>query len=180
VRSSPGGGDGQDPVAGTVHALVAAGCCSGFLFLLRRGGGEGQVVRNPLVAVVAAALVALAVGPFWGGFTPRPPLGQLGWLVVVTLVGQVVGWLLIAFASPRLRSEVGAALLLLTPVGALALAAVALGERPTGPQLVGCGLVLASASAASVRRTVRRQGPRRRRPPTAAPGTSRRSSPRPR
>lgn len=41
--------------------------------------------------------------------------------------GVVLGWLLVAVGSPRLRVEVGSALLL-TPVGALLLAAVVLGS----------------------------------------------------
>lgn len=64
-------------------------------------------------------------------------------------LGQVVGWLLIALATPLLPTEVGAALLLLTPVGALVLAAVVLDERPSPLQLAGCALVLAAAYVAS-------------------------------
>ena len=60
--------------------------------------------------------------------------------------------LLVALATPHLRPEVGAALLLLTPVGTLALAALVLDEHPSALQLVGCALVLASAYAASARR----------------------------
>ncbi|MEV0800752.1 EamA family transporter [Kribbella sp. NPDC050281] len=48
-------------------------------------------------------------------------------------------------ASPHLPSHVGAALLMLTPVGALALGALVLGERPTPLQLLGCVLILAGS-----------------------------------
>jgi drug/metabolite transporter (DMT)-like permease len=51
----------------------------------------------------------------------------------------------------RLPAEVGAALLLLTPVGALVLGALVLGERPGVVQLVGCALILVAAYVASVR-----------------------------
>src|SRR3954453_15558377 len=37
---------GSDPRAGTVPALLAAACYSGFLYLLRRGGDGGGVVAN--------------------------------------------------------------------------------------------------------------------------------------
>jgi drug/metabolite transporter (DMT)-like permease len=49
-----------------------------------------------------------------------------------------VGGLLVAAASPGLASHVGAVLLMLTPVGAVVLGAVVLGERPTPLQLVVC------------------------------------------
>jgi drug/metabolite transporter (DMT)-like permease len=145
------GSSGSDPAAGTVHALLAAAAYSGFLYLLRRGGGEGRVVQNYLVVIVAAALVALCVGPVWGSLTLTPGWRELGWLVLIAAGGQVTGWLLVALATPRLPAEVGAALLLLTPVGALVLGALVLGERPSVLQLVGCALILVAAYVASTR-----------------------------
>jgi drug/metabolite transporter (DMT)-like permease len=145
------GTGGSDAVAGTVHAILAAVCYSGFLYLLRRGGGQGQVIQSYLVVVGTSAVVAVGAGPFWGSLTFTPGLGDLAWLVLIAAAGQVTGWLLVAIATPQLRPEVGAALLLLTPVGALVLGALALDERPSDLQLVGCVLVLASAYGASVR-----------------------------
>jgi drug/metabolite transporter (DMT)-like permease len=146
---------GSDPARGTVHALLAAVCYSGFLYLLRRGGGGGSVVQTYQLVLVTAAAVAIAVGPVWGHLSLAPGWAEMGWLVLIAAVGQVAGWLLVALASPHLRPEVGAALLLLTPVGALVLGAAVLGERPSLLQLLGCGLVLASAYAVSA---VRRGG----------------------
>lgn len=146
------GAVGSAPVAGTVHALLAAVCYSAFLYLLRRGGGEGQVVQNYVVVVAAAAAVALVAGPVWGDMTLTPGWREFGWLVLIAAAGQVTGWLLVAIASPRLRPEVGAALLLLTPVGALVLGAIVLSERPSPLQLFGCVVVLSSAYAISAQR----------------------------
>jgi drug/metabolite transporter (DMT)-like permease len=142
---------GSNPRAGTAHALLAAACYSGFLYLLRRGG-RGMVIQNYVVVVSSAALVALCVGRFWGGLTLAPGWDGVGWLVLIAATGQVAGWLLVALATAHLRPEVGAALLLLTPVGALALAAVVLDESPSSLQLLGCALVLTSAYLASTRR----------------------------
>jgi drug/metabolite transporter (DMT)-like permease len=142
-----GSGGGGSPVLGAVHAVLAALCYSGFLFLLRRGGAEGQVVRSYLVVVIAAAVVSLVVGALWRGVQWAPGWTTLGWLLLVAVSGQVVGWLLVALCSPRLSSQVGAILLLLTPVGAVVLAAVVLGERPAPAQLAGCALILAGAYA---------------------------------
>ena len=150
------GAAGSDPVHGTVHALLAAVCYSGFLYLLRLGGGGGAVVQTYSVVVLAAAVTALAVGIVWGGLTLAPGWRQIAWFVLIAAVSQVGGWLLLALASPRLPPEVGAALLLLTPVGSLALGALVLGERPSPLQLLGCGVVLVSAYVVSARRSPRR------------------------
>jgi drug/metabolite transporter (DMT)-like permease len=76
---------------------------------------------------------------------------ELGWLVLIAMGGQVAGWLLVAISTPDLPSEVGAALLLLTPVGALVLGTLVLDELPSVLQLTGCGLILVSAYVASLR-----------------------------
>ncbi|MEV6900334.1 DMT family transporter [Amycolatopsis sp. NPDC051372] len=131
------GAGGRDPLAGTVHALLAAACHSGFLFLLRRGGSEGQIVQSYQYVVVSAALVSLGAGFFFNGMTLAPGRASFGWLVLVAFGGQVAGWLLVALATPRLSSEAGAALLMLTPIGALVLGALVLGERPSTLQLIG-------------------------------------------
>ncbi len=139
------GAVGSDPVAGTVHAVLAALSYSGFLFLLRRGGSTGHVVQAYRDVVVTAAVVAVVAGTLWQGIDLAPGRAALGWLSVTAVCGQVLGWLLIALATPHLRSAVGAALLMLTPVGALVLSAIVLGEHATGLQLVGCVIVLTGA-----------------------------------
>lgn len=140
---------GSDPLRDTVHAVLAAVCYSGFLYLLRRGGRTGQVRQVYTAVVASATVVSLAAGLLWYGFDPAPGWRVLGWLLAVAACSQVVGWLLVATASPRLAGHVGAVLLLLTPGGAVALGAVVLGERPTPLQLAGCGVILAGAYAMS-------------------------------
>lgn len=135
----------RDPFWGTIHAVLAAVCYSGFLFLLRRGGQAGAAVQTYRDVIAAAALVSLAIGMFWHGVSLLPGWASIGWLALVALCGQVAGWLLVALATPHLPSEIGAALLMLTPIGALLLGATVLGEHPTVWQLVGCALLLGSA-----------------------------------
>lgn len=155
-----GGAFGGDPLWGTVHAVLAAVCYSVFLFLLRRGGHGGHVRQSYVLVIASAAVVSLLAGLLGYGMDFTPGWRILGWLLVVAVTSQVVGWLLVASFSPRLASHVGAVLLLLTPVGAVALGAVVLGERPTGLQLAGCLLILLSAYFAATRkpRTRRRTG----------------------
>ncbi|GAA5116168.1 DMT family transporter [Pseudonocardia adelaidensis] len=149
-----GGGSAPAPVAGAVHAVLAAVCYSGFLYLLRRGGGAGAPLRSYADVTVSAVVFSLLVGAVWHGVDLTPGWPAFGWLALVALTGQVLGWLLVALASPHLPGQTAAVLLLLTPVGAVVLGAVVLGERPTPLQAAGCALVLAGAYWASTGRRV--------------------------
>ncbi|SDP28832.1 EamA-like transporter family protein [Actinopolyspora xinjiangensis] len=151
------GAAGSAPVRGTIHAILAALCYSGFLFLLRRNGRAGWAVQSYYGVLASAAIVALVLGTLWSDITVTPGWSALGWLGLTAAGSQVCGWLLIGLASPHLNSTTSATLLLLTPVGALALAALVLGERPSPLQLLGCALILASAYAASVPNSSRHQ-----------------------
>lgn len=143
------GGTSTEPELGTVHAVAAALCYSGFLYLLRRGGTGGLVIQPYLCVVASAGLVGLLVGVAWRGAELAPGWAAFGWLVLTAVLGQSVGWLLVAVVSPRLPSTVSAALLLFTPVGALLLSAAATGERPSVIQLAGAAAVLAGAHLTS-------------------------------
>jgi drug/metabolite transporter (DMT)-like permease len=136
---------GTAPIAGTIHSALAALCYSAFLFLLRRGGPHQPPVQSYVTIMGSAAGAALIGGALWGGVTLIPGWGPAGWLALTAICGQVLGWLLVALSSPLLRVEVSSALLLLTPVGALLLAAVVLGQVPSAWQAIGCVLILASA-----------------------------------
>lgn len=151
------GASGSAPVRGTVHAILAAWCYSVFLFLLRRSGHTGHVVQSYRVVLVSAAIVGIVVGGLWQSVTVTPGWAALGWLALTAVCSQICGWLLVALVTSQLSSTVSAALLTLTPVGALALAAVVLDQQPTVLQLVGCGLVLISAYAASMSSSSRRR-----------------------
>jgi drug/metabolite transporter (DMT)-like permease len=143
---------GTNPTAGTVHAIAAALCYSGFLFLLRRGGQGGQPMQTYAVVLAAATVVSVVVGLWWHGIDLTPGWASIGWLILVAITGQLVGWLLVAFCSPRLPSDVGSTLLMLMPIGAVALGALVLAERPSPLQLAGCAMVLVASYAGTVRR----------------------------
>ncbi|TQJ17346.1 DMT family transporter [Kribbella jejuensis] len=166
-----GGTTGTDPVWGTVHAVLAAACYSVFLYLLRRNGSTGRPVQNYFVVIASAGLVSLVAGWFWRGVDLTPGFRVIGWLIGVAVAGTVVGWLLVAMNSSKLPSHVGAALLMLTPVGALVLGTVVLHERPTWLQLTGCVLIVAGAYLSGNRLRVRRTDrvPDRPRPEPGSP-----------
>lgn len=169
---------GSDPVRGTVHAVGAALCYSGFLFLLRRGGQAGQPMQTYTVVLATSAVVAVAVGPWWHGLQVWPGWRAVGWLVLVAVTGQLAGWLLVAFCSGRLPSTVSSALLLLTPVGAVALGALALAERPSPLQLAGCALVLVAGYLGTARKAAQADPIRQAQPSHRQPRPRTYSSPR--
>jgi drug/metabolite transporter (DMT)-like permease len=146
------GAAGADPGWGTVHALLAAVCYSGFLFLLRRGGQGGPPVQPYLLVTASSAAVSLVVGACWHGIDFTPRWAALGWLSAAAICAQVVGWLLVAVSSPKLSSQLGSVLLLVTPIGSVVLGAIVLGERPSPLQAVGCVLILAGAFRLAWRR----------------------------
>ncbi|MGY2702592.1 DMT family transporter [Nocardioides sp. HB32] len=145
-----GASAGSQAGIGTLHALLAAGAYSGFLFLLRRLGNQ-TALRSYRDTLVTAAVVSAAVGALAGGLTLSPGWTAFGWLVLVAAVGQAPGWALVAVGSPRLTTAHAAALLLLTPVGALLLSVVLLDQVPTVLQVLGCALVVAGVLVQSLR-----------------------------
>ena len=120
------GVSGTNPTAGTVHSIAAALCYSGFLFLLRRGGQGGQPMQTYAMVLASAAAAATAVGLVGHNLDFAPGWTTAGWLLLVTLTGQLIGWLLVAVYTPKLPSEVSSALLMLMPIGAIVLGALVL------------------------------------------------------
>jgi drug/metabolite transporter (DMT)-like permease len=143
---------GTNPTLGTVHAIAAALCYSGFLFLLRRGGQDGQPLQVYAVVLASAAAVAVAVGLVANDLDVTPGWSTAGCLILVTITGQLAGWMLVAFYTPKVPSEVGSALLMLMPVGAVVLSALVLSERPSPLQLAGCTVVLVASYVGTARR----------------------------
>jgi drug/metabolite transporter (DMT)-like permease len=82
-------------------------------------------------------------------FLPSWP--EHGWLVLLALSSQVVGWLLITSSLPRLPAAVTSVLLTLQPLTSLLLGVVLLGEDPTGLQVAGAALVLVGLLTAASR-----------------------------
>jgi drug/metabolite transporter (DMT)-like permease len=146
-----GGSGGSQPGIGTLHALLAAAAYSGFLFVLRRLG-DTAAVRSYRDTLVVAAAVSAAAAAIAGGLSLTPGWTAFGWLVLVAAVGQALGWALVAVGSPMLTTAHAATLLLLTPVGALALSIVVLDQIPTHLQVLGCALVVTGILVQSLRR----------------------------
>jgi drug/metabolite transporter (DMT)-like permease len=152
------GAYGRDPGCGAAFGLGAGVAYVGFLLLLRRGGSDLRRVAGPLFdATFTGALFALAAGLLIGDANLTPGWPGVGWLAVLALTSQVLGWLLITTSLPRVPAAITSLLLTIQPVGSVALAAIILGESPTGLQLVGVAVVLGAVIMATRPNRVRRR-----------------------
>jgi drug/metabolite transporter (DMT)-like permease len=141
---------GRAPGRGALFGLAAGVAYVGFLLLLRRGGSDLRRVAGPLFdATAVATVVCVAAGLVIGNADLAPGWPGVGWLIVLALSSQVIGWLLISTSLPRLPAAITSLVLAMQPVGSVALAALILGESPSGLQLVGVAVVLSAVLVAT-------------------------------
>jgi drug/metabolite transporter (DMT)-like permease len=147
------GAFGDDPLAGVGFGVLTALAYTGFILVLRRGNQDVRRPAGPLLdATATSAVVGTVIGLSLGTLDPGPGWPAQGWLVVLALTAQVLGWLLISVSLPRLPAAVTSVLLTIQPVGAVLLAMAILGEDPSGLQLLGVALVLAGVVAVGLSR----------------------------
>lgn len=142
---SDGFSTGTDPVWGAVLALLSGVAYAVYIFVVGGRGSPDTAATQVLVSTAAAGIAGSAIGTHWGTVDLTPGWAPFGWLALLAVSAQFVGWVLLGRSLPRLAPEVGATLLLLQPVLAIAAAMVPLRERPTPLQLVGCAVVVGTA-----------------------------------
>lgn len=144
------GAYGRDPTGGTLYALIAGVAYVGFLLLLRRAGADLRRPAGPLFdATATGAVLCVVLGLILGDAHLVPSWPSAGWLVVLALSSQVVGWLLITVSLPRLPAAITSLLLMVQPVASVAFAAWILSESPSPLQLGGVVVVLAALLTAT-------------------------------
>jgi drug/metabolite transporter (DMT)-like permease len=144
------GAYGRAPGRGAAFGLVAGIAYVGFLLLLRRSSTDLRRVAGPLFeATATATVVAIVAGVIIGDADLAPGWPGVGWLIVLALTSQVIGWLLITTSLPRLPAAITSLTLTVQPVGSVALAVLILSEAPTALQLVGVAIVLAAVITAT-------------------------------
>ncbi len=168
---------GTHPLAGIGYGLGTSVAYAAFLLILRRTSAETPHVAGPLAEVTAgAALGSLLLGLAFGGLQLHIPWPSFGWLLLLSVSSQTIGWLLITSSLPRLPAAISSLTLLLQPAAAMFLAAIVLAERPTLIQIAGavvvCAGVLAVSLTASSRRDRPSGRPRHREPQDTAPAPS--------
>jgi drug/metabolite transporter (DMT)-like permease len=138
------GAFGRDPVLGVLLGLATGAAYAGFLLVQRRANADHRRPAGPLLdATLSAAIVTLAIGLLPGGeINLVPSLPSHGWLLLLGLLVQVVGWLIISISLPRLPAAVTSVVLTIQPVGSVLLGIWILAEAPSSLQLAGVALIV--------------------------------------
>jgi drug/metabolite transporter (DMT)-like permease len=138
------GAYGDNPVMGTVFGLLTSLAYAGFILVLRRMNADIRRPAGPLFdATLMATIATLLIGPLAGSLDLTPPWPSVGWLLLLAVSSQVIGWLLISISLPRLPAALTSIVLLVQPVSSVALAAIILGEDPSAIQIAGVVVILA-------------------------------------
>lgn len=150
---------GTDPTLGAILGASTGLTYAGFLLVFRAATKSQDVPpAGPLLdATIGTAVGALVLGMPFGQIDLTITWPAHGWLLLLALVSQVVGWLLIAVALPRLPALETSLLLLVQPVAALFWGWLFFSEtmswvQGAGVVLVIGGVLFASARGATVKR----------------------------
>ncbi len=139
---------GANPLLGAFLALLAALFYSAFILGFRASNESFAPPAGPLAqATLGALLTPLFLGVFIRpgiDFVPEWPAH--GWLIALALMAQVIGWLLIGYALPRLPAVETATIILIQPVLTMIWGAIIFEERPSAVQMVGAAIVLSGVA----------------------------------
>jgi drug/metabolite transporter (DMT)-like permease len=147
------GAYGSNPGLGVFYGLLTAIAYAGFLLVLREGSSDLRRPAGPLfTATVASTLGCAAIGAAVGDLDLTPSWAAIGWLILLALSAQVLGWLLISTSLPRLPAVVTSILLTFQPLCSLAFAALIVDESPSLLQLAGAACILVGLVTATIGR----------------------------
>jgi drug/metabolite transporter (DMT)-like permease len=142
---------GTQPAAGVALGVAAGLCYAVFLVVFRASNRTLAPPAGPLldatVGMAIGALLSAGLDPHFTLAASRP--AHL-WLLALAIVSQVVGWLFIATALPRLPAVETSVLLLVQPVFAIAWGVMLFGERMSSLQWTGSAIVLAGVAVLSL------------------------------
>jgi drug/metabolite transporter (DMT)-like permease len=152
------GAYGTDPARGVLFGALTSIAYAAFILLLRAANAGPRRPAGPLFdATLVAAVTCLVAGEAIGTLDLAPGWPATGWLIVLALTSQVLGWLLISVSLPGLPAALASVLLFVQPVGSVLLGIVLLSERPSALQLAGVAVVLAGIAVATVKVPLRRR-----------------------
>ena len=147
--SGLGQGDafGSNPVQGTLLALLAATFYATFLLGFRHSNDEKAPAAGPLMeATLGGAIASLLLGLLTEDIDFAFAWPAHGWLLALAIGAQVIAWLMIGYALPRLPAVETATIILIQPALTMVWGALIFGERPSTLQIVGAVTVLAGVA----------------------------------
>jgi drug/metabolite transporter (DMT)-like permease len=145
------GAYGRNPGLGVAFGILTAASYAGFLLILRESNRDLRRPAGPLFdATLVAGLTCIPIGLVIGNLDWTPGWPAQGYLLLLALSSQVLGWLLISITLPRLPAALTSVLLTFQPVLTVLFAWAILDESPSALQLGGvalvlCGLLIVSA-----------------------------------
>ena len=143
---------GERPLLGALFGLLAGISYAVFLLVFRRATRDEATPYGAFFLCTLGTVAATgAVGGASGGLELAWSWPAHGWLVALALGSQVLGWLLITYALPRLPAVETSTLLLLQPVATVVWARLLFAETLSGVQWTGVALVLGGLALAAVR-----------------------------
>ncbi len=154
------GAYGRNPGLGVAFGILTAVSYAGFLLVLRASNRDQRRPAGPLFdATLVAGLTSIPIGLVIGNLDWTPGWPAQGYLLLLALSSQVVGWLLISITLPRLPAALTSVLLTFQPVLAVLFAWAILSESPSALQLVGVAAIVSGLLIVSTGRRARRPGP---------------------
>ncbi len=157
------GAYGANPPLGVAIGTATALFYAGYLLIIRRGTHDIRRPAGPVaIATASTMVVALIAGLVIGDLDLVPSWPSHGWLILVGLTSQSIGYLLISMSLPRLPAALVSIILLAQPVVTVLLARVLLDEIPSwfqagGVLLIVGGIALATIPVGRIRDRARRR-----------------------
>ena len=143
---------GRDPVLGVLFGIGTGIAYAGFILIQRGANADLRRPAGPLLdATISATVVSLLVGLPLGEVDLVPTWPAHGWLLLLAIGVQVMGWLLISLSLPRLPAAITSVVLTIQPVGSVLLGMWLLAEEPSEMQLVGVGFIIAGLLMTTLR-----------------------------
>jgi drug/metabolite transporter (DMT)-like permease len=148
---------GSHPVRGVIAGVFTAIFYSAFLIIYRFANRELAPATNlqfdstvgcafGLLILSFLPLQSIHVDPI--DFEPTMPVH--GWLLLLAILSQVVGWLAIAYSLPRLPAAYTSFAILLQPTLTIVWGIVLLSELPSIQQVIGMILIFVSIIGVTV------------------------------
>ncbi len=149
---------GENPLLGTFFGLLTGITYAVFLLLFRSSTRNSSTPFGAFFVCTLGALAAsAAVGAGSGDLDLAWSWPAHGWLIALALGSQVAGWLMIAYALPRLPAAETSILLLLQPMATVLWALVLFGEALSPVQWAGVLLLLSGVALPTAGRVLTRR-----------------------
>jgi len=145
---------GARPVAGAIVGVAAGVAYAAFIIMYRHANRTPGPRSGPLLdSTIGVMAGALACAVFDPHFTFAPGLTASLWLILLAIGSQVIGWLLIGTALPKLPVVETSVLLLGQPVFTVIWGVLLFSERLSALQWTGSAIVLAGVAVLSSQRS---------------------------